>query len=119
MREIAKFSKWVAFFIYYFKKRAESEYNKIKNTDENNKNNNLRRIICSIYLYNYIKLKDNKKKNLFKNKITPYFIEHINDEIDSRLKEKIGNNISDFLKIEKYYLKYQPELDKGIKKILY
>lgn len=49
----------------------------------------------------------------------PYFIEYINDEIDSRLKEKIGNNISDFLKIEKDYLKYQPELDNGIKKILY
>lgn len=118
LREIARFSKCVEISICYSKKRTEN--NKIKNTDEKNKNNKLRSIICSIYLCNYIRLTDDKKRNHFENELRPYFIENINgednkeglsrnlkdeikkifkDEIDSRPKEKIANNISDFLKI--------------------
>ena len=131
LREIARFLKCVEFFINYYKKK-----NNYEGINNNEKNNKLRSIICSIYLCYYIRLTDDKKRNNFENILRPHFLELINgnkteeisgnlineikneefkNEILSRPKEPI-KNFSDFLKIEQNYLINQVELDKGIGK---
>ena len=133
LREIARFLKCVEFFMSYFNKK--NQYENINNNNE--KNNKLRSIICSIYLCYYIRLTDEKKRDNFENILRPYFLDLVNDgikneeisgnlindiknkefydEILGRPKESI-TSFSDFLKIEQNYLINQVELDKGIGK---
>ena len=62
LREISRFSKCVEFFIDYFKKK--NEYEKRPNNDKNNK---LRSIICSLYLCYYIRLTESEIRVNFEN----------------------------------------------------
>ena len=59
LREIARFKKCVEFFKEYFEKK-----NQYLNKNNNEKNNKIRAIICSIYLCYYIRLIDDNKTNL-------------------------------------------------------
>ena len=132
LREIARFSKCIEFFKNYFTIK-----NKYENRINNENNNKIRSIICSIYLCYYIRLTDQNIRFNFETKLRPIllklinndinynnkgreFIKEINnkelaDEINTRPEEKI-KNFSDFLRIEQDYLLNQIELDKGIGK---
>ena len=132
LREIARFSKCVEFFKNYFK--TKNDYEKRKNNEKNNK---LRSIICSIYLCYYIRLTNQKTRFNFEATLRPILLKlvsdktniedtgnnlmeqihnkELKDEIDTRPEELI-NKFSDFLKIEQDYLIDQIELDKGIGK---
>ena len=131
LREIARFSKCVKFFKDYFTKK-----NKCEKRPNNEKNNKIRSIICSIYLCYYIRLTDDIIRSNFEielraillklvnNKDTEEkggnLIDHLqNEDLKKEINfnsEEITNNFSDFLKIEQEYLLNQIELDKGIGK---
>ena len=132
LREIARFPKLVEFFLDYFKKK-----NLYENRANNEKNNMLRSIICSIYLCYYIRLADDNTRNNFETKLRGILLELINNEktqedstdlsnqiknqdfkneINSRETETIEKNFSDFLKIEQDYLIEQIKPEKGIGK---
>ena len=132
LREIARFSKCIEFFKNYFTIK-----NKYENRPNNENNNKIRSIICSIYLCYYIRLIDDAKRTNFESELRPILLQLVNkdqtleekggnlmdliknkdlkDEISTR-PEEIINNFSDFLKIEQEYLLNQIELDKGIGK---
>ena len=132
LREIARFSKCIEFFNKYF-----SIKNKYENRINNEKNNKLRSIICSIYLCYYIRLTNVEIRGNFENELRAILLKLVNndenyeekggnlldeiknkellDEINSRPEEMI-NQFSDFLRIEQNYLLNQIELDKGIGK---
>ena len=134
LREIARFSKCIEFFQKeYFPKK-----NKFENRNNDEKNNKIRSIICSIYLNYYIRLTDDKKRNNFEMTLRPILLKLVNNEKsfeekggslleqikNDNLKKEIStrkppeeiNKFSDFLKIEQEYLLNQIELDKGIGK---
>ena len=133
LREIARFTKCVEFFKKYFIKK--NEYENRKNDDKNNK---IRSIICSLYLCYYIRINNSATRNNFDVSLRPILFELINrkkteekgekiinqiinedfkNEILSRPEEQnIKNNFSDFIKVEQDYLINQIELEKGIGK---
>jgi len=132
LREIARFSKCLEFFQKYFTIK-----NNFERRSNNEKNNKLRSIICSIYICYYIRLTDDKKRNNFDNLLRPALLKLIinkkNDNSEGKdlmeeikdeelgkeiLKrpEEIIRNFSDFLKIEQDYILNKIELDKGIGK---
>ena len=132
LREIARFSKCIEFFMKYFTKK-----NNYLSRVNNDKNNKLRSIICSIYLCYYIRLTDDKKRANFEVTLRPLLLQLINNE--KNIEEKGGNLIeqiknedlkneimtrpeetinafSDFIRIEQEFILNQIELDKGIGK---
>ena len=132
LREITRFVKCVDFFEKYFTRK--NEYLKRYNNEKNNK---LRSIICSIYLCYYIRLID-EKRCYFENGLYLTLLELINNksniegretnlferilnedlkkEIISRPEERIDYNFSDFLKIEQEFIINQIDLNKKIVK---
>ena len=132
LREISRFSKSLEFFQKYFNIK-----NNFEKRNNNEKNNKLRSIICSIYICYYIRLTDDRKRNNCDNLLRPALLRLIinkkNDNLEGKdlmeeikdeelgkeiLKrpEEIIRNFSDFLKIEQDYLLNKIELDKGIGK---
>ena len=133
LREIARFTKCVEFFKKYFIKK-----NKYENRKNDDKNNKIRSIICSLYLCYYIRINNSATRNNFDVSLRPILFELINrkkteekgekiinqiinedfkNEILSRPEEQnIKNNFSDFIKVEQDYLINQIELEKGIGK---
>ena len=133
LREIARFTKCVEFFCEYFTKK-----NKYKERTNNEKNNKIRSIICSLYLCYYIRLTNPLIRYNFDVSLRPVLLELINkkkieekggnlidqiinedfkNEILSREDEqKIEKNFSDFIKVEQNYLIDQIELERGIGK---
>ena len=132
LRDIKRILKCIEFFINYFKIK-----NKYEKRDNNERNNKLRSIICSIYLCYYVRLTSERKRYNFEMELRPILLKLVNNEenIDEKgyhLMEKIKNqdlkneienrpeeninNFSDFLKVEQNYLIDQIELDKGIGK---
>ena len=132
LREIARFPKLVEFFLDYFKKK--NEYEKRNNNEKNNK---LRSIICSIYLCYYIRLTDDSTRQNFEVNLRSILFELVNNkkteeksenllerienedfknEITNNVSEIIEKNFSDFLKIEEDYLIEMIKPDKGIGK---
>ena len=86
LREIARFSKCIEFFNEYFTKK-----NKFLNRSNNEKNNKIRSIICSIYLCYYIRLTDSRTRTNFDVNLRPILLELINNE----KTEEQGTNIID------------------------
>ena len=132
LREIAIFSKCLDFFKNYF--TIKNKYEKRVNNEKNNK---LRSIICSIYLCYYVRLINQEIRFNFEMKLKPILLKLVNyerniDDRESNLMEQIKNqdlkneierrpeetinNFSDFLRIEQDYIINQIELDKGIGK---
>ena len=134
LREIARFSKCIEYLKQYF--TIKNKYEKRNNNERNNK---IRSIICSIYICYYVRLSDDMRRCNFENELRPILLKLVNndknidhyrgalfEEIKNKdLKDEIDRNIeiikwfSDFLKIEEEYLLNQIELEKGICKILY
>ena len=130
LREINKFVKLVKFFENYFV--VKGGYLEKINDQKNNK---LRSIICSIYFCYYIKLSD-IKRNLFENELRETLLKLINnkkktnkknikliDAIENKeLKDELKSNseiiihFSDFIKNEEDFLTNQIELNEGIGK---
>jgi MoxR-like ATPase len=133
LREISRFSKCIEFFQNYFTIK-----NKHLKRENNEKNNKLRSIICSIYLCYYIRLTNKNSRGNFDAELREILIKLVTgktnieekvvtlmdqiksnklfyDEINKRPLEEI-NQFSDFLKIEQDFLIEQIELDKGIGK---
>ena len=123
------------FFQKYFTIKNEKE-----ERENNEKNNKLRSIICSIYICYYIRLTNDTIRENFDFELRYTLLKLINndaniDKIGSNLIEQIKNqdlkkeisnrpenkinNFSDFLRIEQDYLIDQIELDKGIVKMAY
>ena len=133
LREIARFTKCIEFFKEYFK--IKNEFLGKRNNENNNK---LRSIICSIYLCYYIRLTNQDLRFFFESKLRKILINLINKDKMSEaqgknLMEEINNEefkleiktssppekinfFSDFLKNEQNFLIEQIELDKGIGK---
>jgi len=132
LREISRFLKCIEFFQNYFTIK-----NNLEKINNNEKNNKIRSIICSIYICYYLKIIDYNKRNCFENKLRPLLLNLINNNINGdkkgeNLKEQIKdgefkkeilkmpdeiiNNFSDFLRIEEEYLINKIDLDKGIGK---
>jgi transcriptional regulator with PAS, ATPase and Fis domain len=134
LREIARFSKCIEFFKDYFKIKNESI-----GIENNEMDNKLRSIICSIYLCYYIRLTSQDTRQAFEIKLRPILLKLINiDEKDDvndlfkqihneQLKEEINKinekikreqikKFSEFLEIEQDYIIEQIELEKGIGK---
>ena len=132
LREISRFKKCIEFFKKYFEIK-----NHFEERSNNEKNNKIRSIICSVYICYYIRLTDEKKRsnfdNLLRTSLLKLIIKNINDDMkEKELIEQIGKkdlgqeinkrpeeiikNFSDFLKIEEDYLLNKIELDKGIGK---
>ena len=132
LREIARFNICIKFFLDYFSKK-----NQFLSVGNNEKNNKIRSIICTIYLLYYIRLKKKKKRHNFEVQLRPILLKMINEEkveekkeklldeiLDEDLKreiihrdEKIDKNFSDFLKIEQDFLIDQiKDINKGIGK---
>ena len=133
LREIARFTKCLEFFKEYFK--IKNEFLGKRNNENNNK---LRSIICSIYLCYYIRLTNQDLRFNFEAKLRQILINLINTNATSEeqgkdLIEQINNEefkleietssppekikfFSDFLKNEQNFLIEQIELDKGIGK---
>ena len=139
LREIARFSKCIEFFQKYFEIKNEYEKKDQKNNKiiNDEKNNKLRSIICSIYLCYYIRLTDQETRFNFEAELRDILLKLVNN--DSNIEKKGGTSLmeqiknenlkkeiefrkekierfSDFLKIEQNYLIDQIELDKGIGK---
>jgi len=91
LREITRFSKCVEFFQNYFKIKNEHE-----NRKNNENNNKLRSIICSIYLCYYIRLTSQETRTNFEAALRPILLKLVNNEINidekgSNLIEQIHN----------------------------
>ena len=93
LREIARFTKCVEFFKEYFTKK-----NKFLERNNNEKNNKIRSIICSIYLCYYIRLIDDNKtaqRIKFESKIRASLLKLVNAREESTkfkdLKEILSN----------------------------
>ena len=124
LRDITRFLKCIEFFNNYFIIK-----NKYYNRNNNEKNNKLRSIICSIYLYYCSRLTNDIIRYIFESKLTYLLLELINDEKISEYyrnlidqiknddfkkeilsrSEEIKYNFSDFIKIEQDYLINQIE----------
>ena len=132
LRDISRFLKIFEFFIYYYTKKNECE-----NRKNNELNNKIRSIICSIYINYYMRLTNIENKYNFESQLQPILLQLINngnfegngiklldkinykdlkDEIISRPEEKIYNFFSDFIRIEQDYLINQINIEKGIGK---
>ena len=130
LREISRFPILVEFFKDYFNKK-----NNFLKRANNEKNNKIRSIICSIYLCYYIRLTEEFKRNNFEQELRDILlqlvtykeikpgklkeqiqIEELKMEIESRPEETIGQSFSDFLKIEQNFLMEQINPDEGIGK---
>jgi energy-coupling factor transporter ATP-binding protein EcfA2 len=74
LREIARFSKCIGYFKNYF--TIKNNYEKITNNEKNNK---LRSIICSIYLNYYIRLIDDTIRTNFEANLRPILLKLINN----------------------------------------
>ena len=130
LRDISRFVKLFKFFEDYFTKK-----NKCEKRINNEKNNKLRSIICSIYLCYYIKFEGDFQKTaqldielqkelllLINNgeiEEEKYlnFIELIkNKDLKEEIirNDEIINNLGDFIKIEQNYLMNHIEVYKGI-----
>ena len=91
LRELAGFSKCIEFFKNYFIIK-----NKYEERDDNEKNNKLRSIICSIYLCYYVRLANRKKRFNLDAILRPILLKLVNnetniDEKGSTLFEQIKN----------------------------
>ena len=86
LREIVRFTKCVEFFKEYFTKK-----NKFLKRDNNEKNNKIRSIICSVYLCYYIRLIDDNKnyqRITFETKIRGSLLQLVNAREEStKLKD--------------------------------
>ena len=131
LREIARFNAFIQFFINYF-----STKNKFLNIGNNEKNNKLRSIICTIYLCYYIRLTEKGIRHTFEIQLRPFLLKLINKVeseekkgslmeqiLDEDLKKEIKirnekiDNFSDFIKIEQDFLIEQiKDINKGIGK---
>ena len=130
LREISRFIILVEFFELYFNKK--NNYLKRSN---NNKNNKLRSIICSIFLCYYNRLSNERMKYKFEFELRQILLKIINnrkyeeyggDLMEQFKNEELKNEIhlraekilrfSDFIKIEQDFLIEQMDLDKGIVK---
>ena len=129
LREINRFCKLFEFFKEYFRKK--NEYENIQNNDRNNK---LRSIICSIYLCYYTRLTNDVIKVQFEHELKYILLKLINNNEEYEVKgidimveitnkdfkkeilhkNKFIQHFSDFIKIEQYFLIEQINLDKGI-----
>ena len=130
LREISRFPKLVEFFKKYFTLKniyLNRKYN-------NEKNNLIRSIICSIYLCYYIRLTDDMIRSKFEQALRSTLLRFVTDEekksgnlIDQIQNEElsieigmfikqeiIDKNFSDFLKIEQDFLIQQIQPDDGI-----
>jgi len=104
LREIARFVKCVEFFKEYFVKKNQNE-RKINN-DNNNK---LRSIICSIYICYYIRLIDDAKRTSFESKLRLTLLKLVNskddltklNEIEKIIRKDDKENIKEITKEEK------------------
>ena len=81
LREIARFTKCIDFFNKYF--NIKNNYLGKVNDEKNNK---IRSIICSIYLCYYIRLTDKKRRSNFEGNLRPILF--INKIIFNRLMLK-------------------------------
>ena len=132
LRDIIKFSKLVNAFNDYFTKK--NNYEKRRNNEKNNK---LRSIICSIYLCYYIRLTDDRLRSYFEVELRGVLLKLVNND---RIEEKNGDimcNIknaelkmeilawsykskkilyyfSDFIKIEEEHILNLMEFDESI-----
>ena len=132
LREINRFNVFIQFFLRYF-----SIKNKFLNIGNNEKNNKLRSIICTIYLCYYIRLTEKGKRHNFEIQLRPLLLKLINkgkieekkgnlieqildEDFKKEIKhrnEKIDNYFSDFIKIEQDFLIDQiKDINKGIGK---
>ena len=125
LREIARFTKCMEFFQKYFTIK-----NEIEERDNNEKNNKIRSIICSVYICYYTQLKSPEIRFEFENALRPILIKLINNDINrderggtlleqiknQNVKNEIEIRPEDFLRIEQDYLIEQIEIDKGIGK---
>ena len=75
LREIARFTKCIEFFQNYFRKK-----NKHLERLNNEKNNKLRSIICSVFLCYYIRLTDGKKRENFEIHLRGLLFKLINND---------------------------------------
>ena len=73
LREIARFSKCMEFFQNYFKIKNENE-----ERENNEKNNKLRSIICSIYICYYIRLTNDTIRSNFSSELRHTLLKLIN-----------------------------------------
>ena len=123
LRDVTRFIKIYQFLIDYFSKKEKNN---------NEQNNKLKSIICSVYICYYIKLSNNELKSNFDCILRPCLLELINNEKyiyenGGNLKDSIKNKdlkkelegisinyFSDFLKLEEEYFINQIELDKNI-----
>ena len=132
LRDIVRFVKLFEFFKNYFTKK-----NYYLNQNNNENNNKLRSIICSIYLCHYSKLTDHQKRNDFELTLRPFLLQLINNgkiikDQDINLIDQINNGdlkneilfrneeiikkFSDFLIIEQEFIFSQIELNNGVDK---
>ena len=139
LREIARFPKLVEFFLDYFRKK-----NNFEKRENNEKNNKIRSIICAIYLCYYIRLTEEDTRDNFEKELRDILLKlvtyqepengklreqiqiedlkmeiekiEINEKRNNKLRVKIDEKFSDFLKIEEDYLIKQIKPDKGIGK---
>ena len=133
LREIKRFSKCFEFFKNYF--RIKNNYEKRINNEKNNK---LRSIICSIYVCYYARLTNQCIRFNFEDIIRPILLKLVNNETNidesggyllmeqiknkdlkneiDKIPEEVINNFSDFLRNEQDYIIDQIELNKGLGK---
>ena len=130
LRDINIFLKFFEFFDSYFIKK-----NKYEKRINNEKNNKLKSIICSIYLCYYFRLEDDETRSNFEYELRGILFELINnrneekkyktfiEQIENKdFKSEILtysryiNKFSDFIKIEFDFLINQLELNKDIAK---
>jgi len=88
LREIARFTRCVEFFQEYFTKKNNNE-----NRPNSKENKKIRSIICSLYLYYYIKLTDPKVRTNFDVCLRPTSLELINKKNRRKRWKNIGANI--------------------------
>ena len=132
LRDISRLVKLIEFFEKYFTIK-----NNFLERINNERNNKIRSIICSIYLLYYIKITDEFQRNCLEIELKETLLQLINKEKsiidnDKNILERIENkdlndeiirnseiiiNFSDFINIEKEFLINQIELNKEIYKI--
>ena len=86
LREITRFVKSVEFFKEYFTKKNNNYFikkNICEKRDNNEKNNKIRSIICSIYLCYYIRLIDEKQRSKFDVELRKALFKLINTKPES------------------------------------
>ena len=89
LREITRFNKIFDFFMKYFS--LKYKYEKSNQRKPNEINWKLRSIICSIYLYYYIRLTDKVKISGFEIRIKKLLLDlvnHLNNEKETKNKDE-------------------------------